>query len=483
MSWIENSGASDLPAIFQVLAIDPDALDMVKDLNETISFGNSALGRVREEAIATVVAVANRCRFGALTHGGFLRQYSGDPETTAKMLVNYNTANLDFADRSMLDFAVRATTNPSSLTRHDVENLQRAGFDDHEVLSIVLITCLVNFMNRLADCLGVDVPPGYQKAMESWLTGPAARQPWLMRPVDLKTSDVKEVQPSLPDVDSSGPAGEPQGNNEPGPHALGGNNFEEYPGATPNGHNSGMDDGSLDAMWPGSGPIEEKRFSETAESSVEIAGSQPPELEKGSEAPGMLSREALRDIEATIQDTEPVLDLGVRDLLGQAGPGNPAFGNQINQPAAAGETQELPEDPSKPVDETAAATTTALEDMETQTDRPADLEEEIPSLDPNHSVAKFVNENCRVHDGEVTGSKELYIFYLRWCDETGAPPLLQRSFGMALNRMGFNRRRRGRSRNWSWWGLSLANGSQDDDEGDDFDTETTRDPDLEDELD
>ena len=177
MSWIENSGASDLPSIFQVLSIDPDALEMVKDLNEKISFGNSGLGRIREEAIATAVAVANRCRFGALTHGGFLRQYSEDPEITAKMLVNYNTANLDFADRSMLDFAVRATTDPSSLTRRDVEKLRRSGFDDHEVLSIVLITCLANFMNRLADCLGVDVPPGYQKAMESWLTGQRPANP------------------------------------------------------------------------------------------------------------------------------------------------------------------------------------------------------------------------------------------------------------------------------------------------------------------
>ena len=99
MPWIESSGPADLPAIFQVMSIDPDALEIVKDLNETLSFGNSALGRVREEAIATVVAVANRCRFGALTHGGFLRQYSGDPETTAKLLVNYNTAKLRPADR------------------------------------------------------------------------------------------------------------------------------------------------------------------------------------------------------------------------------------------------------------------------------------------------------------------------------------------------------------------------------------------------
>ena len=76
MAWIEGTGPPGLPDIFQVLSINPEALDTVKQLNETLSFGNSPLGRVREEAIATVVAVANRCRFGALTHGGFLRQYT-----------------------------------------------------------------------------------------------------------------------------------------------------------------------------------------------------------------------------------------------------------------------------------------------------------------------------------------------------------------------------------------------------------------------
>jgi hypothetical protein len=37
-------------------------------------------------------------------------------------------------------------------------------------------------MNRLADGLGVDVPPSYQRAIEQWLTGPATQQEWLMRP-------------------------------------------------------------------------------------------------------------------------------------------------------------------------------------------------------------------------------------------------------------------------------------------------------------
>ena len=44
---------------------------------------------------------------------------------------------------------------------------------DEEILSVVLITCLFNFLTRLADGLGVEFPARNQTAIERWLTGPA----------------------------------------------------------------------------------------------------------------------------------------------------------------------------------------------------------------------------------------------------------------------------------------------------------------------
>ena len=184
MAWIEEvpQGEPDLPAIFSVLSLNRRALEDVKRLNETVAFGSSALTRTQEEAIATVVGTANQCRYGALTHGGFLRLHSEDEGLASSLLDDYTQAELDEADQEMLDFALRLTQRPSSVTSNDVEGLREVGFDDQQILSIVLITCLVNFMNRLADGLGVDVPPSYQRAVEQWLTGPATRQEWLMLP-------------------------------------------------------------------------------------------------------------------------------------------------------------------------------------------------------------------------------------------------------------------------------------------------------------
>jgi uncharacterized peroxidase-related enzyme len=184
MAWIEEAEMADpnLPEIFRVMSLNPGALELVKNLNEGLSFGGSGLARVQEEAIATMVSAANRCRYGGMTHGGFLRRQSGDAQLVSDILQDYTVADLSDADRVMLDFALKLTLRPFSVTREDVEALREAGYEDREVLSIVLTTCLINFMNRLADGLGIDVPPVYQKSVMTWLTGPAATHSWLVRP-------------------------------------------------------------------------------------------------------------------------------------------------------------------------------------------------------------------------------------------------------------------------------------------------------------
>ena len=83
MAWMEESDLPDVPTIFQAMSIKPEALNVVKRLNEVLSFGNSGLSRIQEEGIATVVSVANRCRYGAMTHAGFLRRHSQNLEMAA----------------------------------------------------------------------------------------------------------------------------------------------------------------------------------------------------------------------------------------------------------------------------------------------------------------------------------------------------------------------------------------------------------------
>ena len=62
MSWIHEADVQ-LPNVIKSMSINHKAMEAVQGLNRAITFGASSLTRVQEEAIATTVSVANRCRY------------------------------------------------------------------------------------------------------------------------------------------------------------------------------------------------------------------------------------------------------------------------------------------------------------------------------------------------------------------------------------------------------------------------------------
>jgi uncharacterized peroxidase-related enzyme len=67
-------------------------------------------------------------------------------------------------ERAMLTFAYKLNFQPGKVDRYDADALRAAGFDDRGVLDIVLVVSLFNFMNRLADGLGVEPSPQFVEA-------------------------------------------------------------------------------------------------------------------------------------------------------------------------------------------------------------------------------------------------------------------------------------------------------------------------------
>ncbi len=55
----------------------------------------------------------------------------------------------------MLEFVVTLTKDATMLGRADTEKLRQHGFDDTAILQITLIASWFNYINRVADALGV----------------------------------------------------------------------------------------------------------------------------------------------------------------------------------------------------------------------------------------------------------------------------------------------------------------------------------------
>jgi uncharacterized peroxidase-related enzyme len=72
---------------------------------------------------------------------------------------DYRQAGLSPQDRAMLDFVAKVTAHADRTTPADLDRLRAAGFDDRGILQITLIAAWFNYVNRVADALGVGRPP------------------------------------------------------------------------------------------------------------------------------------------------------------------------------------------------------------------------------------------------------------------------------------------------------------------------------------
>ena len=71
---------------------------------------------------------------------------------------DYRTAPIDERDKVMLDFVSQITRDATGVTPAHHERLRAAGFDDRGILQITLIASWFNYINRVADALGVGRP-------------------------------------------------------------------------------------------------------------------------------------------------------------------------------------------------------------------------------------------------------------------------------------------------------------------------------------
>jgi uncharacterized peroxidase-related enzyme len=78
-----------------------------------------------------------------------------DKELVASLEKDYTTAPITPQERVMVDYVVKLTKDATKVWKDDIEKLRRAGFDDQGILQITLIASWFNYINRVADALGV----------------------------------------------------------------------------------------------------------------------------------------------------------------------------------------------------------------------------------------------------------------------------------------------------------------------------------------
>lgn len=113
------------------------------------------LDRRQHEMIATVVSATNHTYYCTTSHTAFLSRVMGDDGVADAVCRDFRSAPISDADRAMLEYAEQITLDATRVTDEHLARLREAGFDDTGILQITLIAAWFNYINRVADALGV----------------------------------------------------------------------------------------------------------------------------------------------------------------------------------------------------------------------------------------------------------------------------------------------------------------------------------------
>jgi uncharacterized peroxidase-related enzyme len=141
--------------IMRCQSLNPEAMKAHLELYETIVYGDNGLSREERELVATAVSVTNGCEYCTNHHAVALGKYWRDDERLDRFVEDLQAVDLSDRKRAMVDYATDLTEAPDEVDRDDVERLRDTGLDDEEILAAALVVGYFNFVNRLAEGLGV----------------------------------------------------------------------------------------------------------------------------------------------------------------------------------------------------------------------------------------------------------------------------------------------------------------------------------------
>jgi uncharacterized peroxidase-related enzyme len=90
-----------------------------------------------------------------VSHAEFLRKVTLDDSLVSALRTNWKTAPISDAERVMIEYVVQLTEDATCISPAHHDRLRTAGFDDRGILQITLIASWFNYINRVADSLGV----------------------------------------------------------------------------------------------------------------------------------------------------------------------------------------------------------------------------------------------------------------------------------------------------------------------------------------
>lgn len=146
-----------LSNIMAIQSLLPGMIRPHLDLYMALMFSRSGLSRAEREMVAVHVSVRNGCEYCTRHHAEALKAYWKGDGRVEQLERGEVPENLSPREREMLAYAERLTREPAAVAAADVDRLREVGLSDADVLNLNAVVSYFNFVNRVAEGLGVEV--------------------------------------------------------------------------------------------------------------------------------------------------------------------------------------------------------------------------------------------------------------------------------------------------------------------------------------
>nr|MDO8076781.1 peroxidase-related enzyme [Candidatus Freyarchaeota archaeon] len=144
-----------VPGILKIFSVRPDLLEKMVGIHYTLMGSGSLLSPELRNYIALTVSVVNSCDYCYESYVHALRQLGKTDEEIDNIIENFAECDLDKKTIMAVNFARKATEQPTFVTDEDIERLRKVGFRDEEILEIATLMGYFNMINRIVDALGL----------------------------------------------------------------------------------------------------------------------------------------------------------------------------------------------------------------------------------------------------------------------------------------------------------------------------------------
>ena len=146
-----------IPNVFNSSSKDYEITKWLWQGLKTIMLRESSIPRSLKEEIALVVSKNNSCSYCVGVHNYALTTLGLDSKKVEELGNDYQSSSISDKEKAILDFALKITNESYKIIEKDHENLKKHGMTEQQILEVISIASLFNFINRFVDALGTDL--------------------------------------------------------------------------------------------------------------------------------------------------------------------------------------------------------------------------------------------------------------------------------------------------------------------------------------